>query len=142
MKKFLISLLVIVLALGLLGATAYAGYRYGFAQGVLSASNGDARYLGPWNRMEPAGMRLHVFELNHGFDRNGFGMLQRGAGFGFSPLFGLLAQVLFCGLIIAGLYWLITRSGWRLTRTAPVSTTTVAGPPSPAPAPTEENRES
>ena len=155
MKKFLLSLLVIVLALGLLGAAAFAGYRFGFTQGVVVASsnaNGNNQSAGPRFWMTPRGMPMHNFGLNRGFDRGGFGMMGRGRGFGFGffGLFGLLVRLLFWGLIIAGIVWLVTRSGWRLTRTAPVAATPVVPPapvvetPPPPSAPTsseEENQE-
>src|SRR5512145_1282623 len=100
MKKFLLSLLVIVLSLGLLGAAAYAGYRYGYTQGVAAVSNGDSQLLGPGFRIGPDEMRTHNFGFNRRFDRDGFGMLPREFGFGFFPFFGLLTRLLFWGLII------------------------------------------
>ena len=151
MKKFLLSLLVIILALGLLGAAAFAGYRYGFVQGMFAASsgpnaNGQSPDRGFW--MNPRGMPMHNFGFNRGFDRDGFGMMRRGGfGFGFFPILGLLAWLLFLGLIIAGIYWLITRSRWRLTRTVPAVATPVAPipvvetPPPPASESTEEKQE-
>jgi len=147
MKKVLLSLLVIILALGLLGAAGYAGYRYGFTQGMITASNaasGNGQSVSPWFGMNPRGMPMHNFGNQRGFDRNGFGMMGRGGfGFGFFPLFGLLLRLLFWGLIIAGIVWLITRSGWRLTRAAPVAAVPVSPAPvveTPAPAshPSEE----
>jgi hypothetical protein len=144
MKKVLLSLLVIIVALGLLGAAGYAGYRYGFIQGMTLASNGasgNKQPLGPGFGVTPRGMPMHNFGSGRGFERDGFGMMQRGRGFGFFPLFGMLAQLLFWGLIIAGIVWLIARSGWRLTRTARVA----AAPPAPVvetapPAPEDENQ--
>ena len=119
MKKVLLSLLVIVIALGLLGAAGYAGYRYGFTQGIAAAtSNGaNGQSVRPGLGMSPRGMPMHSFGIQRGFDRDGFGMMGR-SGFGFRilPLFGLLIWLLFLGLIGAGIYWLIKRSGWRLTR--------------------------
>jgi hypothetical protein len=132
MKKVLLSLLVIILALGLLGAAGYAGYRYGFTQGMMLASNsnGNTPSVRPGFWMSPRGMPMHNFGNARGFDRDGFGMMRRGGfGFGFFPLFGLLARLLFWGLIVALIVWLVSRSGWRLTRTAPV----VATPAAPAP---------
>ena len=132
MKKVLLSLLVIVVALGLLGAAGYAGYRYGFTQGMITASaNGANRQsVSPSFGMSPRGMPMHEFGFQRGFDRGGFGMIGRG-GFGFRvfPLLGLLLLVLFFGLIGAGIYWLIARSGWRITWTVPVA----AVPVTPAP---------
>jgi hypothetical protein len=147
MKKFLLSLLVIVIALGLLGAAGYAGYRYGFTQGMIIASNnanGNGQSVVPGFGMGPRGMPMHNFGFQRGFDRDGYGMMGRGGfGFGFFPLFGLLLRLLFWGLIIAGIVWLVTRSGWRLTRTVPVAASPVAPPTpvveTPAPASDEEN---
>lgn len=141
MKKFLLGLLVIVLGLGLLGAAAYAGYRFGFTQGMMTASNGELPSLGHgfgFNRMP-----MREFGFSRGFDRGEFGMIRRGFDFGFFPLFGFLARLLFLGLVIAGIYWLITRSGWQLTRTAPATatTTTTTVVETPPPASTEENKE-
>jgi hypothetical protein len=133
MKKVLLSLLVIVIALGLLGAVGYAGYRYGFRQGMIVASNGtnrNDRSVVPGFGLGPRRMPMHEFGLQRGFGRDGFGMMGRGGfGFGFFPLFGLLVRLLFWGLILAGIVWLITRSGWRLTRETPVA----AAPVTPAP---------
>lgn len=138
MKKFLLGLLVLVLALVVLGATAYAGYRYGYIQGALATSDGNLQFSGRGFGMNPNRMPMHDFGFNRGFDRDGFGMMRGGYGFGFGfPVLGLLARLLFWGLIIAGIYWLITRSGWRLTRNNPVPaattpTTTVVETPPPA----------
>ena len=148
MKKVLLSLLVIVLALGLLGAAGYAGYRYGFRQGMvagLNVTDEDGPSFVPGFGLTPRGMPMHSFGFQRGFDRDGFGMMGRGGiGFGFFPFFGLLLRLLFWGLIIAGIVWLITSSGWRLTRTAPVAattTTTTTVAETPPPAASEENKD-
>ncbi len=154
MKKILLSLLVIVLALGLLGAAGAAGYRFGFQQGMVAASvrsntqgnngngNGIVRPWGPGFGMMPrGGMPMNNFGYGRGFDRDGFGMMRRG-GFGFFPLLGGLLWLFFLGLIVAGIVWLINRSGWRLTRTAPVAATPVTSAPvveTPPPAHEDEN---
>jgi hypothetical protein len=133
-------LLVIIIALGLLGAAGAAGYRFGFTQGMIFASarsntangggngNGNVQPGGPGFGMMPRGMPMHNFGYGRGFERGGFGMMRRG-GFGFFPLLGALLWLFFLGLIVAGIVWLINRSGWRLTRTAPA----VVTPPAPAP---------
>ena len=156
MKKFLLSLLVIILALGLLGAAGYAGYRYGFTQGLIFASaqsgsgsvtgngNGKVQPWGPGFGMMQRGMPMHHFGFTHDFDGDGINRLRRGGfGFGLLPLFGFLIRILFLGLVIAGIIWLINRSGWRLTRTASVAPTPV--PPAPVvetpPPATQENKE-
>lgn len=125
MKKVLLSLLAVVLILGALGAVGFAGYRYGYNQGALATSNGDTQ---PLNReygfVGPRGMPMHDFGFNRSFGPGGFGMMQRGVGFGFfSPLI-FLARIAFWGLIIWAIYMLATRSGWRLVRNPPVNTET------------------
>jgi hypothetical protein len=134
MKKVLLTLLVVFLILGALGAAGYAGYRYGFRQGFVAASDGDAQFFMPGfglNRMP-----MHDFGFDRGsdrgFDRNGFGMMQRSYGFSFFRPLGFLIQLLFWGLIIWGISALITRSGWQLSRTPPADIT-------PPPRSTDDN---
>ncbi len=145
MKKVLLSLLIIILALGLLGAAGYAGYRYGFTQGMAAASvttNGNGQSVTPWFGMGPRGMPMHHFGNPRGVDRDGFGMMGRGGmGFGILPLFGMLLRLLFWGLVIAGIVWLITRSGWRITRAAPVAAVPVTPAPGAATSPSISNEE-
>lgn len=126
MKNILLSLLVAVLILGALGVAGYVGYQYGFNQGVLAASDGGSQFFGPGFGLRQ--MPMHDFGFSRGFGRDGFGMMQRdyGFGFGFFPPFAFLLRLLFWGLIIGAVYMLVTRSGWRLTRT------TTAEPSSPA----------
>ena len=132
MKKILLSLLVIVLILGALGAVGFAGYQFGYRQAATSTTNGNAP-VAPRDRnfnFGPGGMPMHDFGFHHGFGPRGFGMMNRGMGFGFfSPLMFLL-RIAFWALVIWVAYMLFTRSGWRLTRQ---STET---PPAPA-APSE-----
>jgi hypothetical protein len=63
----------------------------------------------------------------------------RGFGF-FSPLL-FLAQIAILVLIVGLVYWLFTRSGWRLTRT-PAAQRTETPPPPPETQVKEENQES
>lgn len=117
MKKVLLALLAVVLVLGLFAAVGYTGYRFGYAQGMQTAGNGDT--------IRP-GLRLFDEFGRRGMD--GFGMdreFQRGVrpggfpmrGFGFLSPLRFLAQIAVLGLIVWFVYWLVTRSGWRLTRT-------------------------
>lgn len=127
MKRVLLSVLVIVLILGGLGAAGFAGYQYGYRQGTVSASNGNGQLPPGHPDVNPYRMPMHNFGF--GFDR-GFGMMHRGMGFGFfSPLFFLL-RIGFWALVIWAIYMLITRSGWRLTRET--TTSTNVNPPAPA----------
>lgn len=121
MKKVLLTLLVVILVLAGLGAAGFAGYRYGYAQGVVAAADGDTQLIPPGFGYGPQRMPMHGFAergFGRGFDR-GFGMMQGGGmmGFGlFGPLFFLL-RIAFWGLVLWAIYMLVTRSGWRLTRT-------------------------
>lgn len=127
MRKILFTLLAIVLVLGVLGAAGFAGYQYGYRQGVTASTDGNAQVAPRSGDFNPHGMPMHNFGFDHGFGR-GFGMMHGGMGFGFfSPLF-FLARIAFWALILWAIYLLITRSGWRLTRTStPVET---VAPPS------------
>jgi hypothetical protein len=119
MKNILLSLLVIFLILGALGAAGFAGYRYGFSQGILTSTDGETQSITPRGfgfGLGPRRMPMHDFGF-YRFDRDGFGMMQRGFGFGFFPPFSFLLRLLFWGLILWAVYMLFTRSGWRLTRT-------------------------
>lgn len=121
MKKGLLTLLAVVIVLGALGAVGYAGYRYGFNQGVLASSDGNTQFFMPRSGFGFNRMPMHDFGFNRGFDREVFGMMGRGYGFGFfSPLL-FLAQIAFWVFVIWAIYMLIARSGWRLTRTTQVS---------------------
>jgi len=124
MKRTLLTLLAVVVVLGLFAATGYTGYRFGYAQGVQATANSNMPGLRPFDDFGPRGMPMHRFGFERGFQRDlgpgGFPMM--GYGF-FSPwiLFGRLAVL---ALIVWFVYWLFTRSGWRLTRQ-----TTESAPP-------------
>jgi hypothetical protein len=136
MKKVLLTLLAVVFVLGLLGAAGFTGYRYGYNQGILASTDGDTPFLGP--RGFEFGLRsmpMHDFGFMRGFGRDEFGMMPRGFGFDFFSPLAFLLKLLFWGLVIWSVYMLITRSGWRLTRTTPVSETP------PPPHTNVENRE-
>lgn len=122
MKKVLLSLLAVVLVLAALGAAGLAGYRYGYAQGSLANSDGDSQVVIPgfgfgMQQMHPFGFE-RGFEFRRGFGPGGYHMMGGGGmGFGFfSPILFLL-RIAFWGLVIWAIYMLVTRSGWRLTRT-------------------------
>ena len=123
MKRVLLTLLAIVVVLGLFAAVGLTGYRFGYARGAGVAAGGDEqqRQVGPFDGFGPNRMPGHDFGFNRGFHRE-FGMRGvPGMGFGFfSPLM-LLGRIAILALIVWFIYWLFTRSGWRLTR--PVQTT-------------------
>jgi hypothetical protein len=130
MKKVLLTLLGIIVAVGLLATAGFAGYRLGFAQGARITVNANSNaprpqepQVRPFNGFGPRGMPFHNFGFGRGI-RRGFGMggfPMMGFGF-FGPLM-FLGRILILGLVIWFIYWLFTRSGWHLVRTAPVTNT-------------------
>ena len=139
MKRVLLTLLTIVVVLGLFAAAGYAGYRLGYMRGAQVTTNAGAPgntpipHLRPFDNFDRRGMPFHNFGRGRqrGFRFGGFPMM--GMGFGLFGLFGFLIRLAVFGLIVWLIYWLFTRSGWRLTRTV----TTTLPPPPPAPASTE-----
>ena len=126
MKRILLSLLAVIVIAGLFAATGYAGYRFGYAQGAQSLTNGDdipRPGLRPFDDAGPRGMPWRGFrfdrEFHRGFGMGGFPMM----GFGFFSPLRFLGQILLLGLIAGLVYWLFTRNGWQLTRTAPPAET-------------------
>ena len=129
MKKVLVTLLATVLVLGLFAAVGFTGYRFGYAQGVRATANGDVLrpQIGPFDEFGPNRMPMHNFGFNRGFHRD-FGMGGfPGMGFGFFSPWILLWRIALLALIVWFVYWLFTRSGYRITRT--VETTAPQSPP-------------
>lgn len=116
MKKVLLGLLAVIVVVGLFAAVGYTGYRFGYVQGVQAAANGDAARPGlrPFDEVGPRGMPMHNFGFGRGSQRGlgGFPMM----GFGFFSPWMLLGRLAVLALIVWFIYWLFTRSGWRLTR--------------------------
>ena len=128
MRRILLSILAVIVIAGSFAATGYAGYRLGFAQGAQSTWNGDeipSPGSRPFVEFGPRGMPGRDFrfdrEFRRGFGMRGFPMMRSGF---FSPVM-FLGQILLLALIAGLVYWLITRSGWRLTRTTPMPETHV-----------------
>ena len=128
MRRFILTLLAVILVLGLFAAVGFTGYRFGYARGVQATANGDVvrPQFGPFDRFGPNRMPMHNFGFERGFHR-GFGM---GGfplmGFGFFGLFRLLIPLAVLALIAWLIYSLFTRGGYRITRT--VQTTTTPSP--------------
>jgi len=142
MKKVLLTLLAVVLIVGALGAVGMTGYRYGYSQGVSSLSNGDPNSAIPRFSVNPHGMPMHNFGFDRGFGRGEFGMMRRGGmDFGFFSPLRFLLHIALWGLVIWALYTLITRSGWRLTRTQPAPTAAATPDPAEPPAESKESTE-
>jgi hypothetical protein len=137
MKKVLLTLLTVIVVLGLFAAAGYVGYRFGFMQGAQITANASAPNgvpnpgVRPFDNFDRRGMPMQNFGDHFGRGlRRGFPRMGMGFGF-FFPLM-LLGRIFVLALILWFIYWLFTRSGWRLTRTVPVTE-----PPSTKPAETE-----
>ncbi len=124
MKKVLLTLLVVIVALGLLAGVGFAGYRIGYRQAALSTSTNTTtnnipymhgfQFMHPNMPMQNFGRDLdRNFSRGMGFDE--FGM-RGGRGFGFFTPLMFLGRILFWALIVWFIYWLFTRSGWQFTR--------------------------
>jgi hypothetical protein len=137
MKRILLALLSIIVVLGLFSAAGYTGYRFGYVQGRQASVNGDAARLGirSFDGFNPRLMP------HFGMDRD----FQRGFGPGRFPMmrFGFFTPLMWLGplaviaLIVLFIYWLIARSGWRLTRQ---TTERVSPPQTEAPPPPEMSK--
>ena len=98
MKKFLLTLLAVIVVLGVLAGIGLTGYRYGMARGVATSLDGNAPAFGRGSdfNMRPGvqfefGMRPY---LHHGFGLRSFHMQGRGGfGFGFFPFFPFFRDV-------------------------------------------------
>lgn len=121
MKKFLLTLLTIVVVAGVLGGAAFAGYRYGYRQGSNTTSNSD-EVVRPFTRGNDFGLN-NMPMRNFNNMRPGFhqrfgphgGMMPFGGGRGFiSPIF-FLARIAIYAFLIWVAYKLIT--GWRISFT-------------------------
>jgi hypothetical protein len=120
MKKTLLVILLIVLALGALAGAGFAGYQFGYARGaVQSEGRADTifgrhdRFLDPKN-VPGFGFFQRGRDPHHDFGP-GFSRIDRGWGSGvFSPL-SLLFRLAILGLIVWVVYMLFQGNGWQLT---------------------------
>jgi len=125
MKKFLLTLLAIILVAGVLGGAGFVGYRFGYRQGVNTNITSDniqgMRPFGPANGFGHDHMPVHNFSNKGVMPRFHQGMFLRGdrmpfgRGLGFfSPIFFIL-RIAFWILIIWIAYKLLT--SWRVSFT-------------------------
>jgi len=123
MRKFLLTLLVILVIAGALAGAGFAGYRFGYQRGMLATSNGDVP-AAPFARGNDFHWeQMPMDEFHRGLNRDfqprfgpgGFRMMDRRGGFGIFPLFGLLIQLAILGFFVWLVYKLLT--GWRISFT-------------------------
>jgi uncharacterized membrane protein len=110
MKKFVLTLLAVVVILGAVAAIGFTGYRIGYIQGA--AADGKAPLF-----IRPD--RAPGFHRDFGMWRGPYHAPMIGRGiFGFSLFHPLrfLWNIAVLALVIWFVYWLFTKSGWRITR--------------------------
>ena len=115
MKKFLLTLLAVIVIVGVLAGVGFAGFRIGYNNAATGTGNVPA--VGRYYHMDPD--RMPMYRYNEGFGSRmmpyGAPMMGRG-GFGFFSPLHFLWNILVIGLIVWFVYWLFTKSGWRITR--------------------------
>lgn len=117
MKKVLLTLLAVIVIAGALAGAGYAGYRIGYAQGA--TASGNLPFPGRGGHMNPYFMPHFDRDFGYGMQPYRSPMMGRG-DFGFrifSP-FRILWNIVVLALVIWFVYWLFTKSGWRITRQA------------------------
>jgi hypothetical protein len=135
MKKTLLVLLAVVVAVGALIGAGFAGFHIGYARGTMRPEGKADTFFGHYDRFfdnnRPGqGFQQNDLGFHRGFGPGGFH--SRGFGFMF-PSFALL-KVAVLGLIAWGAYKLFTGNGWQLTLTRhPVESAPVQSAESPAP---------
>lgn len=117
MKKVLLTILAVIVVLGALAGIGFAGYRIGYVQGAVADGNAPL-FMRP-ERMNPnnmPGLRRDFGYWNQPYHSP---MMGRG-NFGFSIFTPLrfLRNIAVLALVIWFVYWLFTKSGWRITRQA------------------------
>jgi hypothetical protein len=125
MKKVLLTILAVIVAVGLLAGAGFAGYRIGYRQGALTANTNNSNKTPFMHGFVHPNMPMQNFgrDFNRGMEPGGFGMRGGMMGLGLFGLLAVVGRILFWALVIWFVYWLFTRSGWQLTRkTQPVTT--------------------
>jgi hypothetical protein len=141
MKKFLLTLLALVLIVGVLAGVAFLGYRLGYKQGALTiaAPNGSTN-IRPFMHGDDFAWRkmpMHNFGIDPHFGFHpGFGMMLPGRGFGFFSPILFVVQLAVLGFIIWLVYKLLT--GWRLTLTRTTAESPRAEPVQPVKSETKD----
>jgi len=116
MKKVLLTTLAVIVLLGALAGAGFTGYRIGYSAG--SGAPGNAPFFNQPYHMDPDQMPMHRFGNDSGRGFMPFHSPTMGSrgGFGFFSPFHFLWNVAILGLIIWFVYWLFTKSGWKITR--------------------------
>ena len=117
MKKVLLTLLAVIVILGALAGAGFVGYRIGFNQGA--TSTGNVQFFGRSERNNPHLMPMPNFGREFEFRAQPFRSPMMGRsiiGFTMFSPFRILWNVAVLALIVWFVYWLFTKSGWRITR--------------------------
>ena len=127
MKKILLTLLGLIVAAAALAGAGFVGYRMGFNHSTVLGN--QVPPASRFEHMNPGIMPHNGEGFNRGpgreFGFEHYSMMRpggfHGRGFGFFSPFHFLWNAAILGLIIWFVYWLVTKSGWQITRkTVPV----------------------
>ena len=137
MRKFLLTLIGLIVIVGVIGGVWWLGYRVGYKQGAgVAIGDNPAVVIPRGNDFDWGHMPRHEFGIRPdrglppGFGPRGFRMMPYGIGFGFFSPVRLILQLAIVGFVIWLLYELLT--GWRLSFTRPTPATPRVEPAQPA----------
>jgi uncharacterized membrane protein len=116
MKKVLLTILAVLVVLGTLAGAGFTGYQMGYRNGT--GTSGNTPFFNRSFHMNPDQMPMHRFGNDSGRWSMPYHspMMGRGGGFGFFSPLHFLWNIVVIGLIIWFVYWLVTKSGWKITR--------------------------
>jgi len=127
MKKVILIILGIIVTLGVLGGAGFAGYRFGYRQGLQAnpevvIQRFDRLPKFDQNSLPPNHPDINGRNFDRGIMPDRFPMMQRG-GFNFFPPFQFLWRLVILGLFIWLGYQLFKGNGWHLslTRNSPTA---------------------
>lgn len=114
MKKLILGILGALLVIGLFAGAGFTGYRIGLHQGAQLSADGNIPRL---DRFDRDGMPRFAPGFDRRFTPRMFVMMHPARDFGFFSLLFFVARLALIALLIWFVFWLFTRSGWRLSLT-------------------------
>ena len=135
MKKTLLVIGIIILALGALAGAGFAGFKFGYMRGA-TASQGTFNttfdyhhpMFGAGGMMPADGFHQNNRGFHQGFGPGGIPRMERGRGFDFFGPISFLIRIAVLGLILWLTYRFFKGNGWQLSLTRQPAAT-----PSPEP---------
>jgi len=127
MKKVFLALFGVIIVIAVLAGAGFVGYRVGYDQAARASGNDNiaSNWLSEnhgrdemprFNFGRETNRRLER-AFDRGFPRGYFRMMPRGREFGIFSLLRILVHISILVLVLALVYLLFIRSGWRLSVT-------------------------